>query len=104
MIAVHLLGIITGEPVIKVDPSVHKLNRKLTADFNGRFSLLASGKPGLCPATIPCLVVENRSLAGYIKTLDSNLKVRQRVYKPAVIGLLMKFFFCSSPQEGRYMP
>lgn len=97
MIGIHLLGIMTGEPVVKLDITIDEGDSLLTANLNGWLSLLTAIKPPFRPTTITGAIEEHRGTTVDIETLHVNLKGGKRVYKAAVSGLLINFFFCASP-------
>ena len=97
VIGIHLLGIMTGKPVVKLDIAIDEGYSLLTANLNGWFALLSTIKPTLRPTTIAGTVEKDRSTTVDIETLHVNLKGGKGVYKAAVSGLLINFFFCASP-------
>ena len=97
VIGIHLLGIMTGEPVVKLDVPIDEGDSLLTANLNGRLALLPAIKPPFRPATIAGAIEENRGTTVDIEALHVNLKGGKGVYKAAVSGLLINFFFCASP-------
>lgn len=97
MIGIHLLGIMTGEPVVKLDITIDEGYSLLTANLNGWLAFLSTIKPTLRPTTIAGTVEENRGTTVDIEALHVNLKGGKGVYKAAVSGLLINFFFCASP-------
>lgn len=97
MIGIHLLGIVAGEPVVESDLPIDEGNGELAANLHGWLRLVPTIEPRLRPATVTGMVKENGSPAVDIEALHINMKGCQRIYKTAVSGLLINFFFCASP-------
>lgn len=78
----HLLGEITGEPVILADLILNERDSHAARYLNGRLSLLTAVKPGSCPPTLSSTIGIDRGYTLDVIVLNINLQSVQRVCQP----------------------
>lgn len=99
VVGIHLLGIVMSQPVIKAYLPFDEGDSLLAGNLNSSLPFLPTIEPAFRPAAIAGIVEKYRGTTGNVKALYVYLKGGKRIYKAAVSGLLINFFFCASPQE-----